>query len=83
MLFVDSYFQKSTNSNEKKLYKYLKNELYPAVMPTVKVCCCHGMLVYYNVTIINFLGEFLLKENLKTPFSNLDIYFLFYGCEYT
>lgn len=31
-----STFQKSTNSNEKKLYKYLKNELYPAVMPSVK-----------------------------------------------
>ncbi|XP_078367104.1 uncharacterized protein LOC144651097 isoform X2 [Oculina patagonica] len=31
-----STFQKSSNSNEKKLYKYLKNELYPAVMPSVK-----------------------------------------------
>lgn len=31
-----SSFQKSSNSNEKKLYKYLKNELYPAVMPSVK-----------------------------------------------
>lgn len=31
-----SSFQKSSNNNEKKLYKYLKNELYPAVMPSVK-----------------------------------------------
>ncbi|XP_015766138.1 PREDICTED: cat eye syndrome critical region protein 2-like [Acropora digitifera] len=31
-----STFQKSTNSNEKKLYRYLKNELYPAVMPLAK-----------------------------------------------
>lgn len=31
-----STFQKSTNSNEKRLYKYLKNELFPAVMPSAK-----------------------------------------------
>ena len=35
---IDRTFQKSSNSNEKKLYKYLKDELYPAVMPIVKVC---------------------------------------------
>ena len=48
---VDSSFQKSSNSNEKKLYKYLKNELYPAVMPSVKVQC----YMCYLVTGTNYI----------------------------
>lgn len=52
---ADSSFQKSSNSNEKKLYKYLKNELYPAVMPSVKVQCwvTSSNVQLYHILIVN------------------------------